>query len=293
MSQSRFHNAPPPASHNQVAQSGFTLVEIAIVMVVIGLLIGGVFGGMSLLRTMRVSATVQEIKTIEAATLTFRDIYRRPPGDLRNPNTRLADCTNLPCSRSGDGDGVIGTRDALWFSGLGGSPSPSAYNSNTENFVFFHHLVAADILELKLQPSMDMAFGVGQPKSKLHPSWGYRITDIRSPTLNQPTSCPALRAPQQGTLFLSAWPTGSMFGTSSSIERAPGMNCAIARSIDVKIDDGRPSIGKMQSILGGSCYVLPFQPCAANQEYANDSTLFGGFSNWGTGGSMFYDISGF
>jgi prepilin-type N-terminal cleavage/methylation domain-containing protein len=127
---------PPPAEHNPLKPNGFTLVEIAIVMVVIGLLVGGVFGGMRIVQNARVTATVQEIKSIESAVLTFRDVYRRPPGDLRNPSTRLANCTTLPCSRSGDGNGVVGGTQDWYFNGLSGSPPASAY-PNSENFTFF------------------------------------------------------------------------------------------------------------------------------------------------------------
>jgi prepilin-type N-terminal cleavage/methylation domain-containing protein len=86
----RFHNAAP-ASHK-----GFTLVEIAIVMIIIGLLVGGIFGGVRLLDNARVLRTINDLKSAESAALTFKTSYGRPPGDVRNPSLRLQNCTTPP-----------------------------------------------------------------------------------------------------------------------------------------------------------------------------------------------------
>jgi prepilin-type N-terminal cleavage/methylation domain-containing protein len=80
-------------------QKGFTLVELAIVMIVIGLLIGGIFSGLRLIENAQISKTIQDLKSIESAALTFRDTYGRLPGDLRNPAVRLVNCTVAPCHR--------------------------------------------------------------------------------------------------------------------------------------------------------------------------------------------------
>jgi len=83
---------------------GFTLVEISIVMIIIGLLIGGTFGGMKLIDNMQVNKTVQDLKAIESAALTFKDTYGRLPGDIVNPAVRLPSCTVAPCATGGNGD---------------------------------------------------------------------------------------------------------------------------------------------------------------------------------------------
>ena len=64
----------------QTSQAGFTLVELAIVMIIIGLLIAGVLKGQELIGNARVTATVAQIKGIDAATSTFKDTYSDLPG---------------------------------------------------------------------------------------------------------------------------------------------------------------------------------------------------------------------
>ena len=57
------------------SQAGFTLVELAIVMIIIGLLIAGVLKGQELIGNARVTSTVAQIKAIDAAYSTFKDTY--------------------------------------------------------------------------------------------------------------------------------------------------------------------------------------------------------------------------
>jgi prepilin-type N-terminal cleavage/methylation domain-containing protein len=91
------------AQKNMRAEGGFTLVELAIVMIIIGLLIAGVLKGQELIGNARVTATVAQIKAIDAATSTFKDTYQDIPGDMINPGVRLPNCTNM-CATVGNGN---------------------------------------------------------------------------------------------------------------------------------------------------------------------------------------------
>ena len=95
----------------QTSQAGFTLVELAIVMIIIGLLIAGVLKGQELIGNARVTSTVAQIKAIDAATSTFKDTYAALPGDMTTPATRLPNCCRYLHCR-GNGDGVLGTNAA-------------------------------------------------------------------------------------------------------------------------------------------------------------------------------------
>jgi len=84
-------------------QKGFTLIEIAIVLVIIGLLLGGVLKGQELINTARVRALNNTVDGITAAWFSFQDRYRAFPGDYTQASI------NLPGSpANGDGNGLVG-----------------------------------------------------------------------------------------------------------------------------------------------------------------------------------------
>lgn len=236
MNQSRFHNAPP-ASHNQVTQSGFTLVEISIVMIIIGLLIGGIFGGMKLIDNASVQRTVQDIKAIDTAIITFRDTYRALPGDIRNPSTRIPDCTTAPCATSGNGDRTIGVPES------GVLPITSA----SENYTFWHHLSASDILSMGYKNTTDMNFGEGTPDTAI--GGGFRIQHstiaqaCRMGGTGPWTGTPPRRSGHRVVI------TGAHNGrTDTSLT----ISCLQIMALDQKIDDGFAVTGEVKGIYCSS-----------------------------------------
>ena len=76
-------------------KKGFTLVELSIVLVIIGLLIGGILVAQSMIDSSKVSSFVAQIQQADAAVASFKDRFRYLPGDAPN------------YSSVGDGDGYI------------------------------------------------------------------------------------------------------------------------------------------------------------------------------------------
>jgi len=91
-------------------QSGFTLVEIAIVLVIIGLLLGGILKGQEMITQAKIKNVVADFSGISAAYYGYQDRYRAIPGDDSNAATRW---TTPTAAVAGTGNGIVeGTYNA-------------------------------------------------------------------------------------------------------------------------------------------------------------------------------------
>ena len=99
-------------------QTGFTLVEIAIVLVIIGLLLGGILKGQEMITQAKIKNVVNDFNGITAAVNSYQDRYRALPGDDLNAAGRWAGAI------SGDGNGQL-------CAGACASPpvAPNLYNN--------------------------------------------------------------------------------------------------------------------------------------------------------------------
>ena len=85
-------------------QTGFTLVEIAIVLVIIGLLLGGILKGQEMITQAKIKNVIADFSGVSAAYHGYQDRYRAIPGDDPNAATRWA---VAPAATSGNGNGVV------------------------------------------------------------------------------------------------------------------------------------------------------------------------------------------
>jgi prepilin-type N-terminal cleavage/methylation domain-containing protein len=88
------------------AQAGFTLVEIAIVLLVVGLLLGGVMKGQALIDSAKVKNLAQDLRTVPAMIHAYQDRFRALPGDDPAAVRHLCD-SGSTCTVVGNGNGVI------------------------------------------------------------------------------------------------------------------------------------------------------------------------------------------
>ena len=100
------------------SQSGFTLVEIAIVLVIIGLLLGGILKGQEMITQAKIKNIVNDFNGITAAMNSYQDRYRALPGDENNAATVARWGA---AAFGGDGNGVFCT-------GTCASPTTVKYN---------------------------------------------------------------------------------------------------------------------------------------------------------------------
>lgn len=85
-------------------QHGFTLIEIAIVLVIIGLLLGGVLKGQELITSARVRNLISQQDGVKAAYFGFLDRFRALPGDYSQANPNIA---NVAAGANGNNNGRI------------------------------------------------------------------------------------------------------------------------------------------------------------------------------------------
>jgi len=83
-------------------EQGFTLVELSIVLVIIGLILGGVFKGQALIDSARVRSLSTDVSGIRTAWLSFQERYRSIPGDFASARTQI-DSAAVP----GNGNGRV------------------------------------------------------------------------------------------------------------------------------------------------------------------------------------------
>lgn len=106
------------------AERGFTLIEIAIVLVILGLLLGGVLQGQRLIENSRIKSATNDFHAIARAAASYQDRYGRVPGDdgplasLQGRGGAWAAVAN-PGLLAGNADGVLDVTLADTFAATG------------------------------------------------------------------------------------------------------------------------------------------------------------------------------
>lgn len=124
-------------------QYGFTLIELAIVLVIIGLLLGGVLKGQELITQAKIKNAANDISGVSVAIYGYQDRYKRLPGDDPGAATRW---TGVGAG-DGDGNNVI-------------AGSYSSATATDESRLFWHHLRLAGFVA---GDSTTAAAGTTQP----------------------------------------------------------------------------------------------------------------------------------
>lgn len=85
---------------------GFSLMEISIVLLIVGIIAGGVFKGKSLIENAQINSVVNDVQNFRIAYASYFDLYDSLPGDDADASSRFSGVSN------GDGDGKISADDA-------------------------------------------------------------------------------------------------------------------------------------------------------------------------------------
>jgi prepilin-type N-terminal cleavage/methylation domain-containing protein len=215
-------------------QRGFSLVELSIVLVILGLLTGGILAGQSLIRASELRAVTTEYQRYITAVGSFRDKYFALPGDFNNAVAfwgASAACPSISSTAAagvcnGDGSGAI---------------AAAATNSN-ELFGFWEHLAYAGLIEGTFTGSPNSTTatheyalpGTNVPRSKISNA-GWSAVYLGPVTVTSTTYYEA----NYGNVF--------EFGGSQStaLTNAANLKAEEAWNIDTKMDDGKPATGSI------------------------------------------------
>jgi prepilin-type N-terminal cleavage/methylation domain-containing protein len=228
-----FHMLPP-------AKQAFSLVELSIVLVILGLLIGGILSGQALIRASELRSVTTQSQTLQTAMMTFRDKYFALPGDMTNAtqfwgkdNTNCTADTgtaSTPGTCNGNGDGVF----ALF----------------AESYRTWQHLALAGLIEgsysgivTPLAPTTLPVPGQDIPAGKINNSGWFAVNLSQDRTINYEFGFTGLPDIKNNYLMLgkpapSYWSGGAV------------MKAEEAWNIDTKLDDGRPAFGKVRAGSG-------------------------------------------
>jgi prepilin-type N-terminal cleavage/methylation domain-containing protein len=209
-------------------QTGFTLIEVSIVLVIIGLIVGGVLSGRELIEAARGRQQVSQIQEYTVGMTMFQSKYKNLPGDIS-----IADAVrfNLYCDSCGDYDGIDGL-----FNGDGilkGYHAAAVRNAFLfpEPALFFAQLSSAGLI-----PGTYTFTGGGV---------AYPGVDFPAAKIDNSIGIIPITPYSWGGIWLAFCPTagGYYFGWLSHACPTAPVKPAHGSYIDSKMDDGVPASG--------------------------------------------------
>lgn len=220
-------------------RAGFTLIELSIVLVIIGLIVGGVLVGRDLIEAATIRATITQLEKYQAAVETFRTKYNGLPGDLRASD---AAAVGFFARSGGPGDGDGNGK----IEGIG-APG-NAVPLGGETVFFWTDLSAAGLIDGSFTQSTDAAINtlcclgnIATPYLPIAKTGhnGYVMAFENFSAAN-------FGAPGYSGLIFEIGQIANTTG-GGNIMGYVGITVLEAQSIDTKIDDGLPLSGRVLS----------------------------------------------
>lgn len=213
----------------QIDRAGFTLVELSIVLVIIGLITGGILFGKDLIKAAEIRAQVTQFAEFDVAIKTFRLKYADSiPGDITDTiRNAYGICCGNPLA---NGNGII-----EGYNGVSSSVYPT-YTLYSEPITFFQNLSLAGLIKgryLTCFGCYSYEDGMQFPRAKIANAgiFAYSKADTRLAYF----------------LGLNRSVTDNSTSAVSNLSTAGIIRAMDAYALDAKTDDGLPTTGKIRS----------------------------------------------
>ena len=210
----------------------FTLIELSMVLIIIAMLIAAVMKSSSIIAQAKAKGVLMEISKLRSYVEEFKVAYNLAlPGDMSNAYKYFSDCgldSAAPTGCNGNGNGNIGF---------------SSYDSGyVESYRFWQHLERAGLLDQSLSGTINTASPYADETNSYNskaisgaiyfPAFAYLMTDGQFYSNNLKNS----------NLFVLARPSAEIDIANNKV-----MSPMIAYNIDLKIDDGKPRVGRIKA----------------------------------------------
>lgn len=226
----------------------FTLIELSIVLVVIGLVVGGILVGRDLIAAADVRAQISQIEKYQQAVNTFRSKYSYVPGDIPEPDaSRFGFTPRGSLAGQGDGNGILQANAYVPPDGEGNGGYNVVSNGGGlggEMGMFWRDLSQVNLVDGSFtiaSPTADPISGQLDsylPKASINAnshifvwSGGWRLLQCAT------SGCPYVDPYNYFTIDAGAFDVNFSY--------APSMTVAQAYAIDKKVDDGLPQLGRI------------------------------------------------
>ena len=238
--------------NRNVSILAFSLVELSIVLVILGLLTGGILAGQSLIRAAELRSVAADYSRYTAAIQTFRDKYLAIPGDMPNATRfwgRLN--SNANCvTNSSAAVAAPGTCD-----GNGdGSPIHAVMVASTsyENLQFWRHLALAGLIEGQYtglaSSAASLVIGENVPAKKISNGRWWQAVAFNF----------------VGDANVYALDYGNYLSITTAT--GPILRPEEAWNIDTKFDDGKPAYGKVIAVYWNNLCAAADDGTSANND---------------------------
>jgi prepilin-type N-terminal cleavage/methylation domain-containing protein len=222
-------------------RGGFTLIELSIVLVVIGLIVGGILVGQNLIAAANARATITQIEKYNTAVNTFRGKYGYLPGDIKDP-----DASNFGFqprgtgTGQGDGNGVI--------EGAGASNVTGEDQAGGETLMFWVDLSAAHLIDGGFSAASETGTFSATPTSTPSLSAFLPAAQLGNGNYIYVYSGGHWSGPVWASTSTNYFGLSAVTATNGSPSwpfSNPGLTVQQASAVDTKLDDGMPLSGRV------------------------------------------------